>query len=499
MKTFSPSEGLKYLESNLTALRRHHDKSSKGSTLLKAELRHLRIDPTTAHVQIWWVGVPSMVAREFAWDAFDLHFEQPEHLAEFLRGTVDIHGLSLSEADISLAIRRPPPEVPLFRYQPQRYRALVPLAKRMAQLAQGSQQCMFTHETLEAAMRDIATNSPSPASSLLRPRIENPNPRPEKDAAQLGMFFAEFNRCGRQIFDMPSALIERFRLTDVDDIPFDALRLPYESFYLYFGPQLDLETVPGWHPDGAYISTLAATKHIQMLLTSAPPDIGTYAMTNVVPEPVYIQVLTPEKLKVGVGEATEMAFAERMKELREQMEGGGPSSFDEQNDGEELDLPDGMEVVDVSKEHARQELSMLPAMQAAWRETLKLVVNALAYLSAYPDDIELHWPENTPQTLYSKSQDGTPKQQHRAKSKLASLGFTAIHMCGLRFSKQTSSDNASTADARNQRPTWVRGHWVRQAYGPQWSLRRLQWRMPHLRNASEIGKDDPSGHIYLVT
>ncbi len=327
---------------------------------------------------------------------------------------------------------------------------------------------------------------------LLRPRIEDPDQRGRTmDPINLGIFFCEFNRCGRQIFDMPSALVEMFRHTDVDDIPLDSLQFPYDCFYLYFGPQLDLETKPGWHPDGAYVTVLGSPKHIQMLLTSAPPDKGTYALWYSYGEPIYVQAMSPEQTKIGVGEAAEMVLAEKIKTLRAQIDGKSSVVSG-------VEAPDGMTIIDATKRNAAAELATLPTKYAAWREMLKLVVNAIAYLSAYPEDIEPQWPANTPQSLYLQVKDGLPKQKQRARSKLAALGFTAIHMCGTQFRDKESTGRVNLSAER--KPTWVRGHWVRQPYGPQHSLRRLQWRMPHLRNAAvDDSATNETGHIYLVS
>jgi hypothetical protein len=62
---------------------------------------------------------------------------------------------------------------------------------------------------------------------------------------------------------------------------------------------------------------------INMLLTSAPPDVATYARWTSNPEPVYIQGLSAEKMRIGVGEATDMVLSEKIKELQEQINGPG--------------------------------------------------------------------------------------------------------------------------------------------------------------------------------
>jgi hypothetical protein len=319
----------------------------------------------------------------------------------------------------------------------------------------------------------------------------------------LGLFFADFCRCGREIFDFPAAMIEMFRKTDVDDIPLAAIKAPYPCFYLYFGPQRDLETKPGWHPDGAYVAIIGAGDNtvMQMALTSAPPDEASYAAWLSNPEPAYVQAVAAERLKLGVGEATDLVLSDKMAELRKQIAnppGDGMIREAVESLGGEGTRLDGMEFSDNTANFARKELEGLPALHAAWQQMLRLVVNALAYLSAYPEDIRTEWPKKAPQDLCLKLQNGSPKQQQRARSHLAALGFTAIHLCGKGFRDQPPEAGLPSAPGEQapRKQTWVRGHWYNQAYGPQHSLRRLKWRMPHLRGGEE-SPDEP-GHIYLV-
>ena len=488
----------RYLQESLKELRAHHH--SLESRPLKAELRHVRTGPGSVHFQIWWTGVSSRVANDLVWDAFDVEIGHAENLNKFT-SRVDTAELRVTGGDVLPGFHKPVPDVPLFRYQPQRFRAFVPFAKNLVHLAENSGDTMFTADTINAVAQEYIQNQRDPGALMIRPRITNRNKRELRDITELGLFFCEFNRTGRQIFDFPHTLIEMFRHTDVADIPLDALQFPYPCFYLYFGPQTDLETKPGWHPDGAYVSVLGETKHIQMLLTSAPPDVATYARWLSHHEPIYAQAMSPEMTKIGVGEATEMVLAEKINELRKQINGPGlpiEAAVDDLR-AEGVDVPDGMKIGDASQRNARAELEALPAKQAAWREMLNLVVNALAYLSAYPEDIDQRWPDNTPRSLYLQSQDGTPKQKRRARSKLSSLGYTSVHMCGRRIRQNASLPSDPANETSTRKPTWVRGHWVRQPYGPKHSLRRLQWRMPHLRNATETPSPEETGHIYAVS
>jgi hypothetical protein len=54
---------------------------------------------------------------------------------------------------------------------------------------------------------------------------------------------------------------------------------------------------------------------------------------------------------------------------------------------------------------------------------LQLVVHALRYISAYPDDIAAVWPAGTPESLREKTEHGKGKEIARAKSKLTALSL----------------------------------------------------------------------------
>jgi hypothetical protein len=156
-----------------------------------------------------------------------------------------------------------------------------------------------------------------------------------------------------------------------------------------------------------------------------------------------------------------------------------------------------MQVKDISKQAAADELPIINRMHTTWHSMLRLVVNALAYMSAYPDDIQKKWPSNVPHDLYLQMQNGKPKQSLRAASKLAALGFTPVHLCGQKIAAERTKSSFTGSNVEKF-STWVRGHWIRQAHGPNLSLRRLQWRMPHLRNADAPIRGGEHGHIYLV-
>jgi len=93
-----------------------------------------------------------------------------------------------------------------------------------------------------------------------------------------------------------------------------------------------------------------------------------------------------------------------------------------------------------------------------YRSALQLV-NALCYITAYPDDITSVWPEGTPLSLKEKADSGRGKEAMRAKSKLAALGYVPVHVCGQRIEEQRNRIGIATLDHGHVASHWRRGHW----------------------------------------
>lgn len=449
----------------------------------RAEIRIGATSDDTVTVQLWWVGVPSLVAHEFLWDDCEVLASDPKAVVSEL--DIERLGLSVGSATPKVISRPSVTNVPMFEFHPQRFRSLHPLGKEMA--SSSHNEIGFTHSTMQRAANSLmAAQRTATQETPLRNQISHDSRKQFNDVVQLAMFFSDFYAAGKQIFSFPPALSAMFRRTDVNDIPLDALQMPYRTIYLSFGAQADLTTPDGWLVDGAYVSMLGDNEVMQFALTFSPQEHSHYARWAEYVEPVYIQAMNSQMMKIGVGEAADQVLSNKVAELRKQI-----------TTPKELAKSEGIR--DISAENASAELERITELHKVWSEALKLVINALAYLGSYPDDISSKWPDKTPQRLYLQTQDGTDKQRRTAVSKLAALGYTPIHLCGKQFNEQVTETSTRSTDHVANKPTWVRGHWVRQPYGPGRTLRKLQWRMPLLRNANVSETEEPMAHLYLVS
>lgn len=438
--------------------------------------------------QMWWVNTGSPLARDLLWDYLDVQVtlsERPKWIeqcraaglrAEFVEASAYLQGED----------RR---NCPMFDFHPQRFRQHNPVGKALARVTAPP----FVQEVLERSMDATTASSQDLGTRPLRRTVKLPV-RQLMLTAQLGMFFHAWVQGGRQIFDFPTHMVDLFRRTDVDGIPLELLKLPFPHFYMHFGPQHDLE-MDGWMPDGVYVSHngVPGREVIQFGVTYYPTVDIDYSRVALY-EPTYIQAMYSKHLHMGVGEAVDLVFAERLAELRKQAAGrDDPLSADDRS----LAAAVGVELVDGRAKFASQEMSSVSRRHEGWLQMLRLVVNGLAYLSAYPRDNVTQWPANAPSDLVSAL-----STSRKATSKLAQLGFTAITVCGQSLRQPSAQGGACSDDiAGDVDFTWVRGHWRRFAVGEGRTERRLRWLMPHKRSLHKAGDTDPEmhGHVYQVT
>jgi hypothetical protein len=315
------------------------------------------------------------------------------------------------------------------------------------------------------------------------------------------MFYAVFSANGRQIFDIPTKLSEMFRRTDVDDISAESIKVPYPGIYLHFGPQPDLAFEPGWTPEGAYVydmqGSLDVDRVLQFCVVSAPTNLEEYRQFDINIEPVYTQAIGPKQMKMTLGDAVEVVLAEKLNELRKQISEEPMAKLDDET--MQLAAEHGLQLVSGQATRAGQELHDMAPQHQSYLQMLKLIVNSLAYLTAYPKDIETRWPANTPAHLLKElAKTDNRNERQRIQAKLALQGFTPVHICGRRLAAELERRAAATTGSdRHPAAHWRRGHWRRQPHGPQNSLRKLVWLLPTLVNSGKPDVDVP-GHLYLV-
>lgn len=394
---------------------------------------------------------------------------------------------------------------PLIRFHPERFRRTRHYAKDATQFCHGGSlptleemqgMMELTIREMNARRIEVDRRDTLGREGHMMMRIEAEE--------CLAIAWAKFVGAGRQIFDVPARMCEMLRHTDVDDVPVNMLRLPYPVLYLHFGSQVDMEIEPKWHLDGAYIEHHPEHQLLTFTLTARPQDDAMVNLWHAFGEPVIVLSLPAEVAGYDLGTAIDHQLAARLNQLRSEQAQGDRDATDEFTQmlpPEQRDSAAGFGRVQITTgtratAHLEQAQRHAPILRAAMR----LVVNALCYLTAYPDDLESAWPEGTPQRLRQRTESGTPKEQARARSKLEALGYTAVNLCGRRLEAHTAAQSVAPL-ATAVRPHWRRGHWRRQAHGEGLKLRRIIWIMPTIVRAGEQAtpsEQETLGHVYRL-
>ncbi len=397
-------------------------------------------------------------------------------------------------------------EPPLYRYHPERFRAYRDYAGNLGSFYQAQvepETGMLTLEQLNDVTRPVMEEMNRKGLTFPR-KLKDDYPQPtlvSEAENSLAMAYGRFVQAGRQIMDFPPELTDMLSKTNVDDIPLNTIRLPYTSQYLYFGPQDDLQLEPGWPIDGAYVECRGPAGDIRFTVTAVPRDHHLSRLWYLLPEVQYTQELVGDFRLMDLATATDMALSDDQAELHKRKGKAGGDITEGLRQAFEQDgeaFPNGLRIEDISPKLAGERLATGTRRHPVYRAALRLVVNALCYVAAYPDDIAAAWPDGTPFKLKNKVLYGNGKGQKRAKSKLETLGYVPVHICGQQLAKQISTHVSPTTGLRHVATHWRRGHWRRQAFGPARSLRKLIWVMP-VKVGSRDPDDGDTGHLYLVS
>lgn len=402
------------------------------------------------------------------------------------------------------------PEPPLYRYHPERFKAYRDYACEVGRYFQrnvDSESGMMTADQLQSVMA-IVSEEMSERARLVPRKLKFACPHPSfvmNAELTLATAYGRFFQAGRQIIDFPQQMTDLLGDSDIDDIPLNAIKMPYASQYLYFGPQEDMEIEPGWIVDGAYVEQRGEAGDIRFTITAAPRDHARSAEWCTFPEVQYTQDFVGEFRSMDLATAIDTVLSSRLAVLAEQksQKGGDiTAQVEAQPFVYGRTMPAGIQIVDVAPQMASLRDDETRRRHPVYKKALQIVVNALCYVTAYPDDIETAWPDGTPASLLGKANSGTSKERARAQSKLASLGYSPVNLCGKHFEEEVKRAGIDPGAIKKGSVAmhWRRGHWRRQAHGTGLSLRKMVWVMPTMVNKKNNKSDGPElGHIYLVS
>jgi hypothetical protein len=305
--------------------------------------------------------------------------------------------------------------------------------------------------------------------------------------------YDQFRRAGRQIFDISKGMSDLLRQTTTDDIPVALLNSPYETYFIYFGPQHDIVSGNNWVVDGVYISHDASLKLIQFQFSSAPLDPLQCKDWVIYQEPTVTISIGPDNYDFKLGEAIRNALIQREEEIKEKISKGDNDVTDEIIATHGEGILSSSKLIETNATSGMKQLLALEKDVEIISQSLSLAVNAMCYITAYPDDIEKEYPAGTPQKMLEKTRTGPPKLKKNALSKLESMGYRKIHMCGRSLHKGPA---INSPDSDGKKTHWRKGFWREQPHGPKNALRKLIWIKPVIVNPKK--SDQPElGSIYI--
>ena len=297
---------------------------------------------------------------------------------------------------------------------------------------------------------------------------------------------ARFQKCGRNIFHFSPALKDLLLLTDVDDVFWHSIKLPYPSIYIWFGQREGWSFVGSeYSVDGAYVSEIFG-QGIEILVTTYRAGLDYSKPINFV---LYRDAYYYVPFQNGPDSTVGQSLSEALRDDSFNIDWTVPP-IDE--DTTRLAARAGVEVVQAEepsqRRTARENVSGLPV----FREVLRLIINCLCYLSSPGSEVQQRFPEETLEKEYRLAPDETEKQ--RVIKRAGREGFTRINFCGL--SLERSAEQLPTG--REVAAHWRRGHWRNQAFGESRAEHKLLWIRPTLVRKDKAS-EAVSGHIYRVT
>ena len=265
------------------------------------------------------------------------------------------------------------------------------------------------------------------------------------------LMWGQWHAGGEIIFDFSPALTEAFQHSDIDDLSLADIQFPYESFYLHFGPQPQLSLFQGTCvPTGVFI---AYSPSVALRFAIVGESEANWPNPLKPAVQAYDLRIAKAHFEKDMGTALDCALADDLADLASVAHGANTSQF--------------------------KQSAAIEAFQAAHLEhqdslrgIVRLALNGLVYLTAYPDDVSaIQYPSKAPARLVKQALEGTPTERRRAESKLRVLGWGKMRTVGQHFAQADPHESG-------MRTHWRRGHWRRQAHGPQMSQRKLIWLKP---------------------
>ena len=312
------------------------------------------------------------------------------------------------------------------------------------------------------------------------------------DEFDLFCHVARFFLSGRNIFHFSAPLTNLLKLTDVDDVLWASIKLPYQSFHVHFGAQEEWPLGDSEHiVDGAYLGEILSPdcRAIEIMFTTRSDFSGDLPSWNYIlrDDPYYYFPFQVERPDATVGATFRQTVGTDADFNKSWVPVETPGEAKQTLGERGISLVSLPAEATAQGQKIRENVKRLPV----FREALKLVVNCLCYLSSPSREVVARYPDSD--ITRAITQPVTPLERARAEKRAVREGYTLIHFCG----DSLERDPAAVPTGRELSAHWRRGHWRNQAIGPGQSEHKLMWIRPTLVRKDKAGPGIP-GHVYDV-
>jgi hypothetical protein len=288
---------------------------------------------------------------------------------------------------------------------------------------------------------------------------------------------AQFEACGREIFDLNERLVAAFNETDLGNTTLEDWHTPYPAFFLRFGKQphvqLSYDSSEGQfeYLEGAFVAVSPVEvpfpgKRIRMGMTTVLED-GTGMMGT-----GYFLDFHPNTHEMPIEQAIETALQMRK------------DAIDKGSTSDESELA----INELSKARFEEAAELL-------RKGARLVFNSLFHIESLAERPSLVPGRDVPAELTKKWESANPRQREKLRSKLTADNFTVVRLLGRDFHEEGEESPEPTGASKA--PHWRRAHWRQQACG-EGLKHRKRIRIPKTLIHREQVDGELPGRIYKV-
>jgi hypothetical protein len=277
---------------------------------------------------------------------------------------------------------------------------------------------------------------------------------------------ADFFNGGQVVFHIAPALKEAFRHSELGDATARDLKFPFKDSYIHIGSDVGLVFNGGrTRLEGVFLSEKSHKdgKSVSMTL------VGTLVKTPAHWGERGMETFT---FHFGTGEM-DMPLLDGAKKHLE-MHGRDPTNDDKFSDLSEFDEAGKSSILEswaTQAEDRRLQLENIPVVL----ECVRMVANALLYVSQYPDDMADDYQDGFPAGFREKIERSQGKALARNLSKVRNSGFTLIKRVGGVFECAMQMEACVDGSSDSPSPHMRRAHWRRQAFGAGLTQRKLIW------------------------